>query len=115
MDIKAEKAEAFALNIIQLYRKLTSEKNEWILSIQLLRSGTSIGANIAEANYAESKEDFVHKMAISQKEASETAYWLRLLYRSQFIDAEEYNNRYNECQELLRIITKIIVRSKQNG
>lgn len=116
MDIKAQKSEAFALKIIDLYKFLVNERKEFVISKQILRSATSIGANIVESEYAESPNDFVHKLTIAQKETSETLYWLRLLGKSQQISDTYYKALYNDCQELLRIITAIILsmKSKQN-
>jgi four helix bundle protein len=82
------------------------------MSKQLLRSGTSIGANIAEANGSESEADFVHKLTISQKEALETSYWLKLLYKTEYISRDEYNLYNEKCKEITRIIVAIIRRMK---
>jgi four helix bundle protein len=78
-SILKEKAYKFALRIVKLYKYLCTEKNEFTLSKQILKSGTSVGANVEEANQGQSKSDFIHKLSISQKEAAETHYWLRLL------------------------------------
>ena len=85
-------SKAFALRIVELYRLLSSEKKEFVMSRQLLRSGTSIGANIAEAQYAQSKADFLSKMTIALKEASETLYWLQLLSEAGFILREDFDS-----------------------
>ena len=87
-SILSEKSFAFALRIVQLYKYLTTEHKEYVLSKQVLRSGTSIGANIEEAKHAQSKIDFVHKLSIAQKEASETNYWIRLLSKSDYLNAK---------------------------
>jgi four helix bundle protein len=108
--IKAKTYE-FALRIIHTYSQLKNEK-EFILSRQLLRSGTSIGANIEEALQAESKADFIHKMAIALKEASETNYWLRLLKDSKLLGNEDADQLISVCSEIQRIITAIIKTSK---
>lgn len=100
MDIKSQKAEDFALRIIKLHSYL-KENGEYVMSKQILRSGTSIGANIAESIYAESTDDLIHKLHISIKEASETSYWLRLLHRSEYVDKKLYESLQNDCQELL--------------
>ena len=84
-----DKSFQFALNIVKLYKHLTEEKREYIMSKQLLRSGTSIGANIREAQNAQSKADFIHKLSISQKECDETLYWLELLHKSGFLEEKE--------------------------
>ncbi len=112
-SIVGRKSYAFALLIIKLYKNLSSEKREFILSKQVLRSGTSIGANINEALAGESKRDFIHKMSISLKEARETAYWLNLLSDSGFIDKEEYINLINNCNELMKILSSIILTTKE--
>ena len=85
VNVSVEKSKAFVIRIINLYKYLTSDKNEWVLSKQLLRSGTSIGANAREAVRGESKCDFYHKLNIALKEADETAYWIELLYESGYI------------------------------
>ena len=113
-DIKWQKSEAFALRIIDLYSYLTEIKKEYVMSKQILRSGTSIGANIVESEYAESKADFIHKLTISQKEAGESLYWLRLLGKKSFIDNDTYTSLYNECEEIIRILTVIIRKAKVN-
>ena len=111
-SIIAVRAYAFALNIIRLYKSLVAER-EYVLSKQILRSGTSIGANANEAISAQSKRDFVHKLSISLKEARETLYWLRLLKDSAYIKEEEFRNLYIACDELIRILTKIILTTKE--
>lgn len=112
-NIIQEKSFQFALSIIQLYKELSSKK-EYVLSKQLLRSGTSVGANIREAKNAESKRDFIHKLAISQKECDESLYWLDLLFESGYIDFDSYNNKKNEAKELLKILRSIILSTKRN-
>ncbi|MBI1764357.1 MAG: four helix bundle protein [Acidobacteria bacterium] len=105
----------FAVRVVRLYKYLTEEKREFILSKQLLRSGTSIGANVKEATQAESRADFIHKMAIALKEASETEYWLELLKETEYLDEAGFNSIYADCQELLKLLTAIIKSSKQNS
>ena len=102
-----EKSKAFALRIIKLYRYLVDEKREYILSKQVLRSGTSIGANIAEAEYGISRADFLSKMYIALKECSETKYWLELLLQSDYIDQTAASSIIADCDELLRILSSI--------
>ena len=85
-----EKSFRFAVRVVMLYKYLKNEKKEYILSKQLMRSGTSIGANVRESQNAESKADFIHKLAIAQKEADETLYWLELLKETDYIRIEEY-------------------------
>ena len=111
-SIIATKAYSFALEIITLYKYLVNEKKEYVLSKQLLRSGTSIGANINEALSAQSKRDFVHKLSISLKEARETSYWLNLLKDSEYIKQESFTNLSNKCNEILKILSSIILTTK---
>ena len=111
-----EKSEDFALRIVKLYQDLVSkeEGREFVLSKQLLRSGTSIGANVAEAQYAISRSDFNSKMYISLKEANESLYWLRLLYKAGYLSEPEFNSLYNDCEELLKILISITKTVKEN-
>lgn len=109
-----DKALAFAVRIVNLYRFLTLEKKEFVISKQLLRSGTSIGANISEAISAESSSDFIHKLAISQKETNETTYWLTLLARTGYLSDFQFQSVNLDCQELRKIIASIILISKRN-
>lgn len=101
----------FAVQIIELYKYLQYEKKEFVLAKQVLRSGTSVGANIEEANSAQSKKDFVAKLSISLREARETNYWLRLLKRTGYI---KKNDLIDESEELMKIIGSIIVNTKKN-
>lgn len=111
-NVVLNKSFDFALEIIELYKILKS-KNEFVISKQLLRSGTSIGANVEEATAAQSKKDFATKMAIASKEARETRYWLRLLNKSKLVDLD-YNNYLNKIDELIRIITSIVKTAQTN-
>ena len=111
-NVVAEKSKAFALKIIQLYKYLCEGKNEFILSKQILRSGTSIGANIRESLRGQSKPDFYSKMNISLKEADETAYWLELLYESGYIDKSSFDIIYHDCQELIKLLVSITKNQK---
>ena len=113
-DRKYILAEAFAVKIVELEKYLREEKRERRMSDQIYRSATSIGANISEAKYAESTSDFIHKLSISQKEANETLYWLRLLYKTKYIDDIRFSELYGDCQELLRVITKVILSVRRN-
>ena len=108
----AVKSKLFALKIIRLYKFLNYSVRESILSKQLLRSGTSIGANVREALRAQSKPDFISKMGISLKEASESEYWLELLYESNYLDKEVFDSLANDCRELIRMLTAIIKSAK---
>ena len=114
-DVKWQKSEAFALRIIELYKYLIWDKREFILSKQILRSATSIGANIVESEFSESTADFIHKLTISQKEAGETLYWLRLLVKSGYLDENWFAALYNEGEEIIKILTSIIVKAKRNN
>ncbi|MES2329633.1 MAG: four helix bundle protein [Bacteroidota bacterium] len=99
-NIVVSKSYAFALEIIIIYKKRISEKKEYVLSKQILRSGTSIGANIHEAVASESKKDFIHKLGISVKEARETSYWLNLLKDSEYITQLEFDKLNKSCEEI---------------
>ena len=112
-NILKDKTYDFALRIIRLYQFISSEKKEYVLSKQVLRSGTSIGALVEEANQAESKMDFIHKISIANKEANETLYWLRLLTDSQIIEEKPALSMMNDCQEILKLLTSIINTSKR--
>ena len=114
-NVIRKKSFYFAVRTINLYKLLSNERKEFILSKQLLRSGTSIGANVREAVNAESNADFVHKLAIAQKECDETCYWLELLHETEFINDSEFNSIYNDACELLKIIRSIILSSKNNS
>lgn len=104
-NIMFEKAKAFSLRIVRLYSYLREEKIEYVLSKQMLRSGTSIGANLAEAQYAISLRDFLSKEYISLKECAETQYWLELLFKGEFLNESEYNSISSDCEELLKLLT----------
>ena len=104
----------FAIEIIELTKRLRAEK-EYIISSQLGRSGTSIGANIREANYAQSRSDFVSKMQIALKEAAETGYWLELLYRTNYISSQEFERMKLSCTALIKLLTASIRTAKQNS
>ena len=109
-----DKSFDFALRIIKLYQFLTKEQKEFVMSKQLLRSGTSIGANVREGEHAESKADFIHKMAISLKEANETEYWLLLLYKSNYLSEKAFQSIDKDLKEVLKILIAIVKTSKQN-
>ena len=112
-NIIAEKSYAFALRAIKLYVHLKDDKREFILSKQFLRSATSIGANVSEAEVAPSKKDFVNKLSISLKEARETNYWLRLLRDAEIIELKLADSFISELSEIQKIITAIIKSSKK--
>ncbi len=112
-NIIKTKSFEFAVAIVELYKALAHNKKEFVMSRQLLKSGTSIGANIREAEFAQSKPDFISKMSISLKEANEADYWLDLLYSSNFIDDETYNRYKPRIEELLKLLVSIVKTSKQ--
>ncbi|WP_282804179.1 four helix bundle protein [Clostridium tetani] len=112
-DILSIKSKEFALKIIRLCKIATKEKKEYIISKQLLKSGTSIGANIREAKFAESKKDFASKMSIALKETSETLYWIELLTESDYITPFESKDIKQDCLELLKILQSTVKISKK--
>ena len=107
-NIIEEKTKYFAIRIINLYKYLTINKKEYILSKQLLRSGTSIGANVKEGISAMSRKEFISKLNISYKEAKETKYWLELLKETDYIEENEYKSIDEECSEIIKIIVSIL-------
>lgn len=107
------KSYDFALRMIKAYKYLTSSQREFVLSKQMLRSGTAIGALIREAEYAQSKADFISKLSIALKEANETAYWISLLKDSDYIEPLGADSLSKDCYELIRLLTTIIVKTKQ--
>ena len=113
-NIIKTKSFAFALKIINLCQFLIKDKKEFVLSRQILRSGTSIGALVCESEHAESKPDFIHKLAIAQKEANETEYWIELLFQSKLMTLESYNKIIFGLKEIQKIISSIIITTKKN-
>ncbi len=113
-SILQDKSFAFAVRIVNLYKYLCKEKQEFVLSKQLLRAGTSIGANIREAQRGESGKDFIHKLGISQKESTETAYWLELLHATDYLLEAEFISMQKDCKEIERLLTKSILTRKKN-
>jgi four helix bundle protein len=113
-NVVKNKSFAFALRIVKLYQFLCEQKKEFVLSKQLLRSGTAIGALVREAEQAESPADFIHKMAIALKEANETEYWIELLFQSNYIDKSLFDSLKTEITELLKLLISIIKTTKQN-
>lgn len=109
-----EKSFEFAIRIIKLYKFLCESKKEFVVSKQLLRSGTSVGANVREAQNAESAMDFVHKLAIAQKECDETMYWLELLYATDYINKEMFDSINSDASEILKMIRSAILTKKRN-
>ena len=114
-NILKNKSYAFALRVVKLSRYLTVDVREYVLSKQVLRSGTSIGANVEEAFQAESKLDFIHKLAIANKEAFETHYWLRLLRDSTLLTRTQAESMLSECDELQRMLIAAIKTSKSRS
>lgn len=107
-----EKSKRFAIRIVKLYKHLCSNKNEYVLSKQLLRSGTSIGANISEALCSISKKEFLAKMYIAFKECAESKYWIELLYETDYLTKEEYNSIADDCTEIQKLLTTITKTTK---
>jgi len=112
-NIILEKSFEFSLKVIETYKYLIKEKKEFVLSKQLLRAGTSIGANIHESLSAESRNDFIHKLNISLKEARETEYWLRLLLESQYLIKEKFDSCFEKLVEIIKILKSIILTTKK--
>lgn len=108
------KSFALAFRIVKLYQYLKSERNEYVLCKQLLRCGTSIGAMVRESEHSESKLDFIHKLAVAQKETNETLYWLELLYATEYLSKEQFDSINSDAIEILKILTKIIKTTKAN-
>lgn len=114
-SIIKQKSEAFSIRIIKMYKYLSSQKNEYAISKQVLRSGTSIGANVNESRNAQSSSDFISKLSIALKEADETAYWLKCLYGGEFITKVQYTSMNNDIQEIIKILVKIIKTTKERN
>ncbi len=112
MDNIQSKSRLFAIRIINCYKFLTEQKHEQVMSKQLLRCGTSIGANTRESKNAQSRMDFLSKLNIALKEADETEYWLDLLHETKYLDDKIYTSLQNDCGELIRILTAIIKKLK---
>jgi four helix bundle protein len=111
-NVVKEKSFAFAVRVVNLYSFLCKEKKEFVLSKQLLRSGTAIGASVREAERAESKADFVHKLSIALKESNETDYWILLLSETKFLTPKESQSILSDNTELLKLLTSIIQSTK---
>jgi len=114
-NVIKDKSYRFALRMIKAYKYLTQEQREFILSKQVLRSGTTIGALIREGEHAQSKADFVNKMSIALKEANEIEYWLMLLKDSEYFDEKSYTSIHQDCDELIRLLVSIIKTARQNS
>lgn len=113
-NVLRDKSFAFAVRTVNLYKYITTNKAEYVLSKQLLRSGTSIGANVRESQNVESTADFIHKLGIAQKETDETLYWLELLKETDFLSESEFVSIQNDATELMKIIRSIILTVKAN-
>lgn len=114
MDVLKDKSFKFAVRMVKLYQYLVENKKEFVLSKQVLRSGTSVGALQREASQAESKADFVHKYAIAQKECYETIYWLELLLETEYITKQQFESLHMEAEELMKMITSSIKTAKKS-
>ena len=112
-NVVKEKSFDFAVDIVYLYKNLIEQNKEFVMSRQLLKSATSIGANIREAEFAQSKPDFVTKMTISLKEANETDYWLDLLHATEFIDKETFTTYKAKSEEMIKLLVSIVKSAKQ--
>jgi four helix bundle protein len=111
-NVIEEKSFQFSIRIVRLYQYLSETKKEYVLSKQLLRAGTSIGANVAEAQQAQSKADFTSKTAIALKETTETKYWIRLLHATEYLSNAEYHSILSDCTEIEKLLTSIVKTSK---
>ena len=107
-NIIVDKSKNFAIRIVKLYKYLNEEKKEYVLSKQLLRSGTSIGANVKEAVRGQSKADFTAKMSIALKEASESEYWLEILHETEYLTEQQFDSIYADCKDLIKILMSIV-------
>jgi len=114
-NVVKEKSFAFALRVVKLAKYLQEQKREFVLSKQVLRSGTAIGALVREAEHAQSKADFISKMSIALKEANETDYWLALLHQSDYFTSESYGSIQPDVQELIKLLVSIVKSSKVSG
>ncbi|PKQ64825.1 hypothetical protein BZG02_02955 [Labilibaculum filiforme] len=113
-NVVKDKSFGFAIRVVKLYQFLVSDKKEYVLSKQLLRSGTSVGAMVREAEHAETKKDFIHKMAIAQKEINESIYWLELLKGTDYLSESEFESLNLDAVEIIKLITAIIKSAKTN-
>lgn len=113
-SVLKDKSKMFAVRVVKLYQYLSQTKKEAVMSKQLLRAGTAIGALQREGEYAESKLDFIHKYAIAQKECNEALYCLELLYATTYLTLEEYNSIYSDAEELMKLLTASIRTAKAN-
>jgi four helix bundle protein len=112
-NVVKKKSFAFAVRVVKLYQYLCEQKKEFVLSKQLLRSGTSVGAMVREAEHAESKADFKHKLGIAQKEINESIYWLELLNETDYLTKEQFEQIINDAVEIIKLITAILKSAKE--
>ena len=112
-NVIKEKSVKFAIRIVDMYKYLSETKQENVMSKQLLRSGTSIGANVSEGVYAQSRNDFISKMSISLKEAAETEYWLELLIKTGYITEKQYHSINEDCREIIKVLAAIVKNTKK--
>ncbi len=109
------KSFQYALRVVKLFKIFKEERKEFVLSKQLLRAGTSVGANIREAQNAQSNADFIHKLSISQKECDESLYWLELLYKSEYISKIEFQSIEKDANEILKMLRSAILTTKKKN
>ncbi|MDM8528181.1 four helix bundle protein [Anaerolineales bacterium HSG24] len=115
MNFLKEKSFKFAVRVVKLSQYLGREKREYVMSKQILRSGTAVGALYREAEHAESKADFIHKLAIAQKECNETIYWLELLHATEYLTQPQFDSLYADAVELIKLLTSSIKTAKSKG
>ncbi|NSW44634.1 MAG: four helix bundle protein [Bacteroidales bacterium] len=113
-NVIKNKSFAFAIRVVKLYQFLCETKKEYVISKQLLRSGTAVGALVREAEHSESKADFKHKMSIAQKEINESIYWLELLKETDYLTNEQFHSINNDAVEIIKLLTSIIKSTKAN-
>ena len=111
-NVIKEKSMSFAIRIVEMYKYLSDVKQEYVISKQLLRSGTSIGANVSEGVYAQSRNDFISKHSIALKEAAETEYWLELLIKTGYVTEKQYSSINEDCREIIRLLAAIVKNTK---
>ena len=111
-NVILEKSELFSVRMVKLHHYLNQRKREYVMSQQILKSGTSIGANVSESQNAQSKADFIHKLNIALKEADETMYWLKLLHKTHYLTLTEFQSLKRDTEELLKLLKSIIKTSK---
>jgi len=114
-NILKTKSFKFAVRIVNLHKYLCENKKEFVLSKQILRCGTSVGANIRESEHSQSKSDFIHKMSIAQKEINETMYWLELMQETELISKQEFESIYNDSLEIIKLLTSSIKTAKNKN